>query len=83
MGKLVRRTGARPSRLCSGHGRVGRTLELPVQAIFANFLACSSNVICKSASADRNGTDSSRVAVPTFLRVVLLRFATRCLQMAL
>ena len=34
MGKLVRRTVSRRSRLCSDHGRVGHALELRVQASF-------------------------------------------------
>ena len=37
MGKFVRRTGARRSRLCSDHGRIGVALELRVQASFSQF----------------------------------------------
>ena len=36
-GKLVRRTGARRSRLCSDHGRSGPALKLRVQAEFSHF----------------------------------------------
>ena len=37
VGKLVRRTGARRSRLCSDHGWIGPALELRVQASFSQF----------------------------------------------
>ena len=35
MGKLVRRTGAEHARLNRDHGRIGRAVELPVQASFS------------------------------------------------
>ena len=36
-GKLVRRTVARRSPLCSDHGRIGPLLELRAQALFSHF----------------------------------------------
>ena len=35
MGKLVRRTVSEHARLYRDHGRIGRELELPVQAYFS------------------------------------------------
>ena len=47
------------------------------------FFASNSFVICNSVSGDRGGTDCSGIVLATFLRVVLLSFATQALQIAM
>ena len=54
----------------------------PLTHRFVNVLARSSIVICNEVSEDRIGTDNSGVILATFLRVVLLCFATQSLQIA-
>ena len=49
MGKLVQQTGAEHARLNRDHGRIGRAVELPVQASFSNVLRLNSIVFRNSA----------------------------------
>ena len=75
MRKLVRQTVAE-------HARFYRAVKLPVQACFVNVFARSSSVIHNSVSPDRSGTDCPSVVLAMFLRLVLLRFATQSLRIA-
>ena len=73
--KLVQQTGAEHARLNRDHGRIGRTVELPVQASFSNVLRLNSIVFRNSACANRIVMAASMLLGAAAARVIPLAFA--------
>ena len=85
VGKLVRRTFSEHARLYRDHGRIGRAVELPVQASFCQRFCFCAKFLC-DFQFDLSRSQWNWLLRRLFgdtLRVVLLRLATQCLQIVM